>query len=674
VDSVICLRIIPPDKDVGVLRIAPSGFIGPDTIIPRAVVKNFGTAAQTNFSVRMTINGGYSDTKVVTSILNPGDTIAVDFVPWQPGGAGIWVVRCTTMLTGDLNPANDAKSAVAMIANFVYDLEANNAGFVSSGTPDPGWEWGVPGSPRPSAHSGTKVWGGALTGEYPDYADWNLNSNSFTASQDTPVVAFWHWYATEGNYDGGNLRLSTDGGSSWTVLYPWTEYCDPYDDTVYTQGARGYTGDGPGEWKLALFRIPVANGTGFTLRWRFTSDLSITNSGWIIDDIAGVGFQPVQHDVGCEALEYPTGIIQPGNYTPKARVRNYGYSTETFDVRFTASPGGYTSTKTVTSLAPLESAQVVFDNWTVADSAMFSLRCSTMLSGDEAPNNDLRTSMAAVPRFVETFEATNGAFTAENSPEPGWEWGVPGSPRPTPPSPTRVWGGPLNGNYVDYLNWKLNSVQYSAVQDTPVVVFWHWYSFERTYDGGNLKLTTDNGATWSLIYPWEPLSRPYDATMSDDNQALAGELAYSGADTTWRQAWFKVPVATGALFKLRWHMGTDASVTTYYGWMVDDVIGIGFDILVGMADQNKSAFRNGLAARPNPATARAKVSYSLARPGQVSVRLYDVTGAVVRTIAEGIRSPGDYSATINARTLSRGIYLLRMETEGFKATRKLILE
>ena len=40
----------------------------------------------------------------------------------------------------------------------------------------------------------------------------------------------------------------------------------------------------------------------------------------------------------------------PGTITPKATVKNYGTNTNTFNVEMTITPGGYTSTKTVTDL------------------------------------------------------------------------------------------------------------------------------------------------------------------------------------------------------------------------------------------------------------------------------------------------------------------------------------
>jgi hypothetical protein len=77
---------------------------------------------------------------------------------------------------------------------------------------------------------------------------------------------------------------------------------------------------------------------------------------------------------------------------------------------------------------------------------------------------------------------------------------------------------------------------------------------------------------------------------------------------------------------------------------------------------------------PNPFTGRATVSYSLSRAGKLSLKLYDVTGALVTTLRTGFAAAGNYTANLDATRLSHGIYLMRLETENESTTQKLILE
>jgi hypothetical protein len=79
---------------------------------------------------------------------------------------------------------------------------------------------------------------------------------------------------------------------------------------------------------------------------------------------------------------------------------------------------------------------------------------------------------------------------------------------------------------------------------------------------------------------------------------------------------------------------------------------------------------------PNPFTSHTSISYSLPNAGNVSLRLYDVTGQLVTTLASGYHPAGSYSYSLLTThySLACGVYLVRLETAGQQATRKLILD
>lgn len=98
----------PIAADVGVESITdPVGSVvlPAGSILPTAVVKNFGTTAQ-SFNVTMTINpGGYSSTQSVSSLAGSA-TQSVDFSSYTPL-AGTYTVRVYTQLATDGNRVND---------------------------------------------------------------------------------------------------------------------------------------------------------------------------------------------------------------------------------------------------------------------------------------------------------------------------------------------------------------------------------------------------------------------------------------------------------------------------------------------------------------------------------------------------------------------------------------
>jgi len=96
----------PETHDVGTTNIvAPVGDVDSgDVVTPEAVVKNFGTEDE-DFDVVCWIGADYADTS--NMLLSAGEEDTVDFGDWEALELGWFSVRCSTMLSGDANPAND---------------------------------------------------------------------------------------------------------------------------------------------------------------------------------------------------------------------------------------------------------------------------------------------------------------------------------------------------------------------------------------------------------------------------------------------------------------------------------------------------------------------------------------------------------------------------------------
>ena len=97
---------IPVSHDVGVAAIlSPPVSLNPgESVTPKAVVQNFGTASET-FIAAFSIGGSYNENQTVTLAAAEKDTLT--FPEWtatQPGG---FQAIATVNLAGDENPAND---------------------------------------------------------------------------------------------------------------------------------------------------------------------------------------------------------------------------------------------------------------------------------------------------------------------------------------------------------------------------------------------------------------------------------------------------------------------------------------------------------------------------------------------------------------------------------------
>lgn len=65
---------------------------------------------------------------------------------------------------------------------------------------------------------------------------------------------------------------------------------------------------------------------------------------------------------------------------------------------------------------------------------------------------------------------------------------------------------------------------------------------------------------------------------------------------------------------------------------------------------------------PNPFNPTTTISYDVPTYGRVRIVAFDVVGRPVRILTDREMSPGRYSMQLNARNLSSGMYLIRMET------------
>ena len=77
---------------------------------------------------------------------------------------------------------------------------------------------------------------------------------------------------------------------------------------------------------------------------------------------------------------------------------------------------------------------------------------------------------------------------------------------------------------------------------------------------------------------------------------------------------------------------------------------------------------------PNPVTDQVTLRWQVPSTMPVSVSLYDATGRLVRTLYTANDRARVGTLTMDAKSLSAGIYLVRLETANGSATRKLVID
>jgi len=78
-------------------------------------------------------------------------------------------------------------------------------------------------------------------------------------------------------------------------------------------------------------------------------------------------------------------------------------------------------------------------------------------------------------------------------------------------------------------------------------------------------------------------------------------------------------------------------------------------------------------AYPNPFNSATLISYDLAEPAQVSLRIYNLLGQLVTTLVKQREEPGEHEVVWNAEGLPSGVYLCRISTGERRESAKLML-
>lgn len=76
---------------------------------------------------------------------------------------------------------------------------------------------------------------------------------------------------------------------------------------------------------------------------------------------------------------------------------------------------------------------------------------------------------------------------------------------------------------------------------------------------------------------------------------------------------------------------------------------------------------------PNPFNPTTNIRYSITKPGQVSLKIYNVLGQQVATLVNQEQKAGQYVVNFDASKLASGIYMYTLQSEGVSLTKKMML-
>jgi hypothetical protein len=81
---------------------------------------------------------------------------------------------------------------------------------------------------------------------------------------------------------------------------------------------------------------------------------------------------------------------------------------------------------------------------------------------------------------------------------------------------------------------------------------------------------------------------------------------------------------------------------------------------------------------PNPFNPETTIRYSVKEAGRVKLEVYNIKGQLVRTLVDKDHTTGCYTRVFDARdnrgrSISSGVYLVRMSAPGYQKTSRIML-
>ena len=192
---------------------------------------------------------------------------------------------------------------------------------------------------------------------------------------------------------------------------------------------------------------------------------------------------------------------------------------------------------------------------------------------------------------------------------------------------------------------------------------------------GELYVGTEDGVfkTASITSPnWQvygafkgvPVTAMYQMT---DNKQLLRHIGHDGVTEV--EYIFPKSKWTNAMYFGTYGRGIFMD-TTYVTDHTNEIVTP--DIYLGVPTVTANGL-NSVRCYPNPAVDNATLELSIAKAGNATVILYDLTGKVVLTQKLGKLAEGVHTTSINCQNLQHGMYLVNVVVGGEKATSKLIV-
>ncbi len=543
-----------------------------------------------------------------------------------------------------------------------FNFEGAVAGIQASGD----WAQGSPSFGVHFAHSGAHAWATVPDGAYTQSVGVStlqmppVNLSTF----DEAFLVFRHWYDFEHNgdvrpegapggilYDGGNVKISTDGGVSWTLIEPDQGYPGAISSMFSNPlgGQRAFGGYSYG-WRPVIFPIPI----GSDIRVRFdvgtddgNSEISVAYAGWVIDDVAFVARRPIDDSPPVVIAVPPAVVDQAATPVTEDPVVTIRLGDDEGLVSVVAVYEGFVDGRTVQGHARLAMSGTDRerfegrlpirgrDGFDPGDQVRY-----VVVATDMGGNEQRVEAQAGLPFEIRYYLGEQVDLMADARSSGAWHrsagsWSVERADSPRSSLVLRRHDLPKNA-------------------ETIQMVVRHAYRLGPAA-GGNLKISVDEGRTWASVLPLSG----YPARLGPTVPGLANEEGYaSGVTAGALESRFDLSSFAGKQIQIRVDFAASDAMAEDEFWRIE---GVRLDFRTMSADAFETPRQAALHPNfPNPFAETTALSYTLDEDAEVRLEVFDVLGRRAATLFEGEQGPGTYTTVLNGMALPAGMYLVRL--------------
>jgi carboxypeptidase T len=283
------------------------------------------TLALTSDNPEITINNGNISVGNILARSTVNNSQKLSFTLGGGLQADVKVKMIITVLTSGTPMYADTMSFIVGTPIIIWADTTNDPtvlwNITATPSNSPKWE-----ATTTSYHSAPNSYTDSKTGNYINNATvtMTLIDPINLSSYQHPRLGFWTRYSIEANWDYGQVKISTNNGSTWNPLAG--NYTEPGVGSFQPNGQPLYDGI-QSSWVQEEMPLTGLNATQNKFQFQLRTDGAVTADGWYVDDIVVYyyGIIPVELS-SFTATAFNTEVVL--NWTTSSELNNMGFEIE----------------------------------------------------------------------------------------------------------------------------------------------------------------------------------------------------------------------------------------------------------------------------------------------------------------------------------------------------------